>query len=426
MTALQKIVFHGVPTSTAIGSYVGSVGEFILDSSTGQILYQDGSTPGGITVGSSGGTTFTGVTITLETDPPNDSINAGYIVASGGTSDMDIVVSPIGAGAFALVLADGTSNGGNKRGNWASDLQVFQSGKNSPTQVASGQHAFAANAGNTASGYCSVALGLLTVASNEASYAEGQSTVSSGESSHAEGFGTTASSTTSHAEGEFTTASGPWSHAEGYNTTASNDYCHAEGNNTTASASAAHAEGSQTTASNSYCHAEGFNTLADGNVSQATGQDSWTRGISFYQAYSTGDFNTRGDQQAGRLLLKNSTTDATPIALTSDGQDASTDNQFVLPTGSAMAFTGSVVAASTGGDAIMFTFTALLKNISGTTSVVGSPTVTAVYSDTGAESWAVAISADTGNNALAVVATGADSTTIYWTAEVHSQELVTL
>jgi hypothetical protein len=380
-----------------------------------------------ISCAESGDGGLAGVTFSLQTASPNDSVNAGYILAAGGTSDMDLVLAPVGAGAFALALADGTSVGGNKRGEWAVDLQVFQSGKSSPTEVASGQHSFACNASNTSNGYCSFACGLGTTSSNETSHSEGSFTTASGNCSHAEGFQTTAAGTTAHAEGEETNASADWSHAEGSGTTASQDFAHAEGYNTTASGQASHTEGHATTASGNFAHAEGFNTVADGQGSQASGQDSWTRGVSYYQAYSSGGFASRGDQQCGRLCLKGVTTDgSTPVVLTSDGADASTNNQFVLPTNSAMAVQATVLGASPAGDTTMIWCSALVKNIAGTVSVVGSPQPQTWYNDSGASSWAMDIVADTVNNAMSVVVEGADATTIHWTAEVHSQELVTI
>ena len=380
-----------------------------------------------ISCAESGGGGLSGVSFSLQTASPNDSVNAGYILAAGGTTDMDIVVSPIGQGAFALALADGTSQGGNKRGQYAADLQVHTTGKNSPTQVASGPHSFACGGNNTASGDMSFVCGLANSATNFCSYAEGVSTQSTSNASHSEGSGTTASGSASHAEGQSTTASGDWSHAQGYNTTASHDYAHAEGYQTDSSGSASHAEGDGTEASGDYAHAEGFNTLADAQGSQASGQDSWARGVSYYQAYSSGAFASRGDQQCGRLCLKGITTDgSTPIVLTSDGSAASTNNQFVLPTNSAMAVQATVLGTSPAGDTAMLWCAALLKNIAGTVSVVGSPMPQTWFSDSGASSWAMDIVADTVNSAMSVVVEGADATTIHWTAEVRSQELVTI
>jgi hypothetical protein len=156
-------------------------------------------------------------------------------------------------------------------------------------------------------------------------------------------------------------------------------------------------------------------------------QFSWARGITCYQAYSSTQFATLGDCQAGRLLLSNSTSDATPTVLIANGVGSpSTNNQFILPSNSAMAVTGTVLAASTDGDTAMFTFVALLKNIAGTVSIVGSPTVTMLFNDTGASAWTIAIDADNDNQALSVVATGEAATTIFWNAEVRSQELVTI
>src|ERR1044072_1384207 len=97
LTNIRKIVTQGGPHLTALADYVGRPGEFLLDPSTGNILYMDGATPGGTLIApSGGGGELTGFTASLLTDPPNDTINASVLTASGGTSDQDIVLVPAG------------------------------------------------------------------------------------------------------------------------------------------------------------------------------------------------------------------------------------------------------------------------------------------------------------------------------------------
>ena len=124
----------------------------------------------------------------------------------------------------------------------------------------------------------------------------------------------------------------------------------------------------------------------------------------------------------GRL---NTTTDA-PTRITAEAAAASASNQLALRNNSAFRVRGTVVARSTStNDAKEWTFEALIKRgtNAAATSIVGTPTLTSTFADTAAASWAIAISADTANGALAITGTGAASTTIRWTAVVHSIEV---
>jgi hypothetical protein len=440
MAHVRKIVaIGGGPSTIDLSEYVGKYGDFIIDPDNGQILYQDGETPGGIVIGAGG--SLTGLTITLETDPPNDSVNATLIFATGGSDDQDIVLRPRGAGAFMMSLPDGTSDGGDKRGPFASDLQVHQSGKNSSTQVASGPYSFASNVNNTASGWASHAEGSFSIASNFASHSEGSSTTASGNASHSEGNSTTASGFASHAEGYITvanadfshaegsstTSSGNGSHAEGVTTTASSEGAHSEGSNTTASGTSAHAEGALSTASGAYSHAEGVNTLADASVSQASGQDSWTRGIAFYQVYSSGFFLSRGDQQFGRLGLKAHTTDGTETIMTTDGNAASDTNQLTVPTDSVISIVGTVLGCIITGDASMWSFAVCVKNLAGTLAFVGEPGAATVLAADGAtSSYDVTFALDDATKTFNVIVRGLSGDQVYWTSELRTQELRTI
>lgn len=467
MASILKIVTHGGPSTIALSDYIGKHGDFLLDPESGQILFLDGSTPGGVPIGS-GGASLSGFTSVLLTGPPpNDTINTSILASVGGTTDQDVVILPRGAGGFALSVPDGMSTGGNKRGQYAVDLQIFSSGKNSPTQIASGPNSFASGNsntasndksvvfgwGNTSSGNASFAEGAFNLASNFTSHAEGSNTISSGSASHAEGNNTTASNSYTHAEGDTTSATAVASHAEGSNTTSSgyashsegtgtqatNDNTHAEGINSQATGIASHAEGNGTIASGDYAHvegqnsvaaghyshAEGNNTLANGTGSQATGEASTARGVDFYQAYSSGVFIAVGDQQSGRIGLRQLTTDATPTVITSNGELPTSSNQMNVISNMSAIFKGTVIARDiSSNDTACFTFAAMLKNVGGTVAVVGEPVVTQDFADSGATAWTITIDADDSAKALSVIATGADASSIHWSAEVRSQELV--
>jgi hypothetical protein len=72
----------------------------------------------------------------------------------------------------------------------------------------------------------------------------------------------------------------------------------------------------------------------------------------------------------------------------------------------------------------MWTFSALLKNVGGTTSLVGAATVTTIANDAGAAAWALAITANNTLDTLSVDVTGALATNIRWIAEVTQTEVV--
>jgi hypothetical protein len=415
---------------------------------------------------------ITGFTTTLNTASPNDSVNASEIQASGGTFSQDFVAAPVGYGAFLLTLPTGDSIGGNKRGEYAVDLQIFAPGKNSATQVASGYYSYAEGISNTASGAYSHVEGSGNIASGNSSHAEGNSTTASGNVSHAEGgntqasglyshaegYANVASGTASHAEGDNNTASGDYSHVEGGTTQATNTYDHAEGSNTTASGGSSHAEGSASTASgpNSHAegagaqatgagsHAEGVNTIAAGLVShaegeetQATGNRSHTegfgsidRGIQGYHASCSPGYQlTLGDNQLGRVSLScTPTTDTTPTVLLSDSSGApSAFNQVTLPPNSTFGFHGWVVAQVVGGGVASsyWSFTGLIKQgaDAGATALVGSVVPSVIAQDAGASTWSIAVTADTTNGSLAVTVTGEAATNISWLARIETEEL---
>lgn len=120
------------------------------------------------------------------------------------------------------------------------------------------------------------------------------------------------------------------------------------------------------------------------------------------------------------------TTTATATRITANAASATAANQLALRTNSAFRVRGTVVARNTTtNDSKEWTFEALIKRgaNAAATALVGTPSVTSTFADTAAESWAIALSADTTNGALAITATGAAAATIRWTAVVHSIEV---
>ena len=236
-------------------------------------------------------------------------------------------------------------------------------------------------------------------------------------------------------------ASGDWSTVGGGNkNTASGSYAFiggGSGNQATGNGSVVAGGGTDGTFFVTNSATAAFTTVSGGWGNQATGTASTVAG----GAYGTtrginGNFVTPacnspigasgGLSQSAVLVLGRQTTDATATVLCSNGAAASTTNQVTLPNNSAYFFKGEVIAGVTGaGDTKGWTIEGVIKRGAGvgTTAIVGTATVTSLYADTGAATWAVTATADTTNGALKITVTGAAATTIRWVAKVETTEM---
>lgn len=107
---------------------------------------------------------LSGYTASLNTASPNATINTSQLLASGGSTDQDAAITPKGAGALLAQVPDSTAAGGNKRGNYAVDLQLLRA---LATQVSSANYStISGGQSNRASStYTAIGGGLLNVAS---------------------------------------------------------------------------------------------------------------------------------------------------------------------------------------------------------------------------------------------------------------------
>jgi len=173
----------------------------------------------------------------------------------------------------------------------------------------------------------------------------------------------------------------------------------------------------------------GFSNYANGSFSTALGANSTARSItgniSFAPCFGAISYSI-GVSQASLLVLGKQTTDATATVITSDGASASGTNQVILPNNSAYYFRGEIIAGVTGaGNTKGWYVEGVIKRGSGvgTTALVGTPTVSSLYADVGAATWAVTATADTTNGGLAITVTGQASTTIRWVAQIRTTEM---
>jgi hypothetical protein len=133
-----------------------------------------------------------------------------------------------------------------------------------------------------------------------------------------------------------------------------------------------------------------------------------------------------GISQSALLVLAVQTTDATATALRSNTSAAGTTNQVILPNNSAYFFTGEVISGVTGGGNTKgWTIEGVIKRgaNAASTALVGTPTITSMYADVGAATWAIAVTADTTNGGLRVTFTGQASTTIRTVCQIRTTEM---
>ena len=149
--------------------------------------------------------------------PAGSTQSVGQITVSGSNSGMAIV--PTGTGAFMLSIPDGTTTGGNARGQYAIDLQTL---RNDASQVASGPGSIligegsrSAGANSIVLGYASGATGIYSVAIggenaafSDVAVALGQKNTVRGRSSSAIGEGNTSNGARSFVTGAYGTDRG--------------------------------------------------------------------------------------------------------------------------------------------------------------------------------------------------------------------------
>jgi hypothetical protein len=198
-------------------------------------------------------------------------------------------------------------------------------------------------------------------------------------------------------EGILADASGNYSHAEGYITEASGNYSHAEGNETEASGEASHAEGSKSTASGNYSHAEGLESQARLPGSYASSSVNY-------------------EQQHARYLLNATTSDDTPQEMLCGTE------RLAVPIDTVYVFRALVSGSKANAVQVAgYEFAGVIKNASGTTSIVGAVTKTVLAEEDAA--WDCDITADNANDALTITVTGVAATSIRWQATVWTSEI---
>lgn len=334
------------------------------------------------------------------------------------------------------IRADGSGSPlGNARGSDAVDLQVSRA---NATEVASGTASFiGGGSSNTASGIESaVVCGLSNVASGQETFIGGgeANTANNTDSAIVGGTGNVTNGVDSFVgAGDGNTADTDESVVCGGNGntagTGSNDRAFVGGgqaNLATGQESAiGGGQGNQATGTQSGVFG-GDGNLASGDESFIGGGKDNTVSVEggaivggsnaiadkYGQiAHASGMFATQGDAQTFELILRNSTTDATPTNLFLDGVSA----LATIPSGAAWIFRMLLVAKRSTGTASIYEAIGQLTNVAGTTAAA-AVTVTEVNDGIGLPVTPVAVTADNANDALDIAVTGVAANNINWVA----------
>ena len=343
----------------------------------------------GTAVVSSGGG-LVNLTETLATASPNNTVNAAQLGVTGGTTNVDLALTPKGTGALLAQIPDSTATAGNKRGTYAVDWQIIRGA-----------------AADVASGIWS------TISGGKYNKASAQYATVVG------GYGNIASSENAVAGGWLNTASGASAVALGYQNTASANYATAMGLQNTAS-------GSQSSALGGYANtASGQESVVIGGLTNtASAMHSvvigGTQGKADRQgmvAHSAGMFAAQGDAQDVSFVLRTKTTTNAAVEMYLQGSSV----RLTIPSGKVLHCTVKLVGVKSDGTAVAtYLRQVCIKNVAGTTALVGS--VITLGTDEAAGT-SVSITASDANDALIISPTGITAEVWRWVAVVEGVEV---
>ena len=441
------VIGQGASSSAADQITLGHTDQTVRISSAYTLPTTDGSAGTALVTNGSGALSFSAVGADLyaanpssATDPTANALNSvaigdgmttgssavgGIAIGQDGTVSGTNSVSlgksgAYGTGSFAAAIssvsyqtygADGDysiSVGYRSRASSSGAIAIGYEAKslnNYSTAIsrsyASGADSFAAAIANNTSSYGatganSIAIGYQNIANDPNAVAIGKSNISSG-------------SQTSIAIGQSNNVTG----MRGV----------AIGSDNTVSGLIAHAYGADHTVSGQYAVALNRNNDAASNYSFVSGFYADSHAVKGRFARGTGGLSlngTKGDAQYGLLVLVKNTTDATQTALSTDTLTAGNDNQLVVQNNGAVAFHGTIVAKqASSSNVAAWEVKGLMHNV--TTATLVNSAITVINNAPG---WGLAISADTTNDAVQFLVTGAASTNISWVATIHSSEVI--
>lgn len=212
-------------------------------------------------------------------------------------------------------------------------------------------------------------------------------------------------------------ASGQYSGLGGYNSSATNRCSFTWGYENVVSGQDSAAFGLRCTASGPNTFAHNTNCVASNNYGHASGLEALADRVTI-RAHSGGRFAATGDAQYVRIVLRSKTTDATPATLY-----CWSSSLMTIPSGKIL-YADILISGikSDGSAAACYKRKAAIKNVGGTTSLVGSvETIGTDHEDNASTD--VAITADDTNDALQINVTGIAAETWRWVAVVEGLEI---
>lgn len=136
------------------------------------------------------------------------------------------------------------------------------------------------------------------------------------------------------------------------------------------------------------------------------------------ESSASGYFAAAGDAQSIRLRARRKTTDATPAVLFCDG----VAKRITIPSGKVISVLCRITGIKSDGSSVAnYVRRVVIKNVGGTTSLVGS--VETIGTDHEDAATAVTITADDANDALDISVTGIAAETWRWVAVVEGLEI---
>lgn len=266
-----------------------------------------------------------------------------------GAVNIPFVITPRGNGGISRQIPDGTTSGGNLRGDFSFD---FGYARTSASGVASGTGAFL----GTCRGPVGVGTYSVLVGGNE-NNATGSSVFVGG--------------------GEYSVATGTFAVVAG-----------------------------------------GFLNTASGDSSAVLGGRQSLANRYGQQAHAAGQFSAQGDAQYSLFVMRNKTTNATPVTLFLDGSS----ERLTLVASEILGFIVNIVGSKSDGSAIShYVRKGIIKRVGTTTTLAYVETVGTDYEDNPLTD--VSITADDTNDALQIKVTGIAGETWRWVATVEAVDL---
>ena len=372
-----------------------------------------------------GGLTY--FTEAQNTAAPNATVPVDSLTAVASTTDADFAIIPKGAGAIIADIPDGTVTGGNKRGQYAVDLQMARL---TNASVASGNYSVIAG------GYYNTASNTqATVGGGYQNTASGpQSTIGGGQQNSATAdYATVAGGANNSAGGRCVVAGGASNSASGYAAATLGGFGNGSSNNYASniggsgnSASGEYSSvigGANNVASGRYSLAGGVQSVANANYSTALGYGANVNSIIGRNAYCKLQA-VAGDAQSSTFIFAQRTADAALVNFTIDGTTASTVNQVILPNNGAFRFKGTIIAKqSASTNVAAWDIDGLIvRGASAATTTLLIGNVGLIQNTPG---WGTpTLAADTTQGGLRIQIQGAAGTNIQWVGDIKTTEVI--